>query len=52
MEHSAKAKPKPPLKQTKPEPEEEEEDDREYVIPSISDFLESPVKLSERDRKR
>ncbi|HRY83074.1 MAG TPA: DNA translocase FtsK 4TM domain-containing protein [Candidatus Cloacimonadota bacterium] len=31
--------------------EDEEEEEREYVMPSISDFLESPVKLSERDRK-
>jgi S-DNA-T family DNA segregation ATPase FtsK/SpoIIIE len=39
----------------KPRPEEpladEEADEREYVMPSIPDFLESPVKLSERDRK-
>jgi S-DNA-T family DNA segregation ATPase FtsK/SpoIIIE len=32
-------------------PGEEDDEDREYVIPSISDFLESPVKLSDRDRK-
>ena len=45
--------PEPPQSKTKavPPPEDEEEDDREYVMPSISDFLESPVKLSERDRK-
>jgi len=30
---------------------EEDEDQREYVMPSIPDFLESPMKLSERDRK-
>lgn len=30
---------------------DDEDDDREYVMPSISDFLESPVKLSDRDRK-
>ncbi len=48
----------PDNKKTKPdnrkrpvEPEDEEDDDREYVMPSISDFLESPVKLSDRDRK-
>ncbi len=43
----------PPEKRKKaPEPPPEGEDeDREYVMPSISDFLESPVKLSERDRK-
>jgi S-DNA-T family DNA segregation ATPase FtsK/SpoIIIE len=29
----------------------DEDEDREYVMPSISDFLESPMKLSERDRK-
>ncbi len=31
--------------------EDDEDDNREYVMPSISDFLESPVKLSDRDRK-
>jgi len=30
---------------------DEDEDEREYVMPSISDFLESPLKLSEKDRK-
>ena len=39
-------KPAPPKKD-----EDEEDDNREYIMPSISDFLESPVKLSERDRK-
>jgi len=35
-----------------PQPSDDEEDDnREYTIPSISDFLESPVKLSRRDRE-
>ncbi|GAB1467508.1 hypothetical protein MASR2M64_01790 [Candidatus Cloacimonadota bacterium] len=34
-----------------PEPEDIDDDDREYMMPSISDFLESPVKLSDRDRK-
>lgn len=36
-----------------PQPEslEEEEDNREYIMPSISDFLESPVKLSRKDRE-
>jgi DNA segregation ATPase FtsK/SpoIIIE, S-DNA-T family len=34
-----------------PEDMDEEEDEREYIIPSIADFLESPVKLSDRDRK-
>ena len=28
-----------------------DDSEREYVMPSIDDFLESPVKLSERDRK-
>lgn len=28
-----------------------DEDDREYIMPSISDFLESPVKLSDKERK-
>lgn len=45
------APPKSAPKQTTPETEEEDDEDREYVMPSISDFLESPVKLSERDRK-
>lgn len=48
--------PEPPKskgkKKAEPEPvSPEEPDDREYVIPSIADYLESPVKLSERDRK-
>ena len=30
---------------------DEDDEDREYVMPSIADFLESPVKLSDRDRK-
>jgi len=35
-----------------PQPTDEDDDDiREYIIPSISDFLESPVKLSQRDRQ-
>lgn len=35
-----------------PQPSDDEEDDeREYIMPSISDFLESPVKLSRRDRE-
>jgi len=46
----------PPQPKKKPEPKprpvsEDDDDDREYVMPSISDFLESPVKLSDRDRK-
>jgi S-DNA-T family DNA segregation ATPase FtsK/SpoIIIE len=45
---SKKHKPEP--KKTMPEPDLDD-DDREYVMPSISDFLESPVKLSDRDRK-
>lgn len=28
-----------------------DDDDREYLMPSIEDFLESPVKLSDKDRK-
>ncbi|MBW6513858.1 MAG: DNA translocase FtsK [Candidatus Syntrophosphaera sp.] len=43
---SEKSRPVPPPRQ-----DEEDDEDREYVIPSIADFLESPVKLSERDRK-
>ncbi len=38
-------KPSPPPR------DDDGDDDREYVIPSIDDFLESPVKLSDRDRK-
>ncbi len=30
---------------------EEEDEHREYILPSISDFLESPVKLSRKDRE-
>lgn len=37
---------------TKPvEAPDEDDEDREYVMPSISDFLESPIKLSDKDRK-
>ncbi len=42
---------KPEKAAPKPEPEDDDDEEREYIIPSISDFLESPVKLSERDRK-
>jgi len=42
---------KPLAKDANQSPDEEEEDDREYLMPSISDFLESPVKLSDKDRK-
>ena len=38
---------KPPASSPETLPDEE----REYVMPSIADFLESPVKLSDRDRK-
>lgn len=39
-------------KEYKPKPVTTEEDaDREYQLPSIDDFLESPIKLSERERK-
>ena len=39
-------------KEYKPKPVATEEDaDREYQLPSIDDFLESPIKLSERERK-
>ena len=38
-------------KKLHPEPVSDPEDDREYVMPSIGDFLESPLKLSDRDRK-
>ncbi len=34
-----------------PETAQHPEDEREYILPSISDFLESPVKLSRRDRE-
>lgn len=37
--------------QTKKDKPKTEGDKHEYVIPSINDFLESPVKLSESDRK-
>ncbi len=47
-EPAAKAKKAP---EPKREAEADDDEEREYVIPSISDFLESPVKLSERDRK-
>lgn len=30
---------------------DEDDEDRAYLMPSIEDFLESPVKLSDRDRK-
>jgi len=34
-----------------PQPSDDDDDDaREYIMPSIADFLESPVKLSRRDR--
>ena len=36
---------------SRPQPVSEDGEEREYVMPSIEDFLESPVKLSERDRK-
>jgi len=29
----------------------DDDDDREYQLPSVEDFLESPVKLSDKDRK-
>ncbi|HNX37759.1 MAG TPA: DNA translocase FtsK [Candidatus Cloacimonadota bacterium] len=38
---------KPPV----PVNRDEDDDEREYIMPSISDFLESPVKLSDKDRK-
>lgn len=44
---AAKERKKPPV----PGPETAAGDEREYVMPSIADFLESPVKLSDRDRK-
>jgi len=35
-----------------PQPSDnDEDDDREYIMPSISDFLESPVKLTRKDRE-
>jgi S-DNA-T family DNA segregation ATPase FtsK/SpoIIIE len=43
-----------PRKEPKQKPvirDEDDEEDREYVMPSISDFLESPIKLSDKDRK-
>lgn len=45
-EPTPEAKPAP-----RPQPVSEDGEEREYVMPSIEDFLESPVKLSERDRK-
>jgi len=51
----ATPEPKPaktrPEEKPKPVEIDEDDEDREYMMPSISDFLESPVKLSERDRK-
>ena len=39
-------------KEKKPKPSSKEEDtDREYQLPAIDEFLESPIKLSERERK-
>jgi len=39
-------------KEKKPKPSSKEEDtDREYQLPVIDEFLESPIKLSERERK-
>lgn len=49
---AAETETKKPKREPKPQPpREDEDDDREYQMPSISDFLESPVKLSDRDRK-
>ncbi len=46
---------KPPKPSPKPPPKREidtdDDEDRPYEMPSIEEFLESPVKLSERDRK-
>ncbi|NLK49570.1 MAG: DNA translocase FtsK, partial [Candidatus Cloacimonetes bacterium] len=44
----AKPSPKPPPKR---EIDTGDDEDRPYEMPSIEEFLESPVKLSERDRK-
>ncbi|NLO12264.1 MAG: DNA translocase FtsK [Candidatus Cloacimonetes bacterium] len=44
----------PPKPSPKPPPKREidtDDEDRPYEMPSIEEFLESPVKLSERDRK-
>jgi len=39
-------------KENKPKPSSKEDNqDREYQLPSIDEFLESPIKLSERERK-
>ncbi|PKN80847.1 MAG: cell division protein FtsK [Candidatus Cloacimonetes bacterium HGW-Cloacimonetes-1] len=35
----------------KPKRDDDDDDDRVYEMPSISDFLESPVKLSDKERK-
>ncbi|MDY0151977.1 MAG: DNA translocase FtsK [Candidatus Cloacimonas sp.] len=51
LQDALEPEPKKPKREPKPKPPEEDDDDREYMMPSISDFLESPVKLSERDRK-
>ena len=45
-EPAPEAKPAP-----RPQPVSEDDEGREYVMPSIEDFLESPVKLSDRDHK-
>ncbi len=41
---------KEPAPGSNPE-EEDEEEDRDFVIPSVENFLESPVKLSRKDRE-
>lgn len=41
----------PKTKTAKNNATDDDDDDREYVMPSISDFLESPVKLSDKERK-
>lgn len=44
--------PKQRQKPVFPQPDDDAEaDEREYIMPSISDFLESPVKLSRKDRE-
>ncbi|MFO8145353.1 MAG: DNA translocase FtsK [Candidatus Syntrophosphaera sp.] len=48
-EKVARAEKKKPA--PKPQPPGSEDEERAYVLPSIEDFLESPVKLSDKDRK-
>ncbi|NLW18538.1 MAG: DNA translocase FtsK [Candidatus Cloacimonetes bacterium] len=45
-------KPKPKQEPAPPKPEQPDQtDDREYVMPVIEEFLESPIKLTDKERK-